>query len=429
VSFLDALLLLVASVPLMGRSFKKITVMFLVLGVGLMFYAGQPLSAWIAAVLSMKNVISIIVVMQLFSIPIEVGKYNMAVRYWLQKSVKSQSILFLFTTVVTHLFSSFLLFGTVPVMVSLLGDTLKRSVSHYERFLSAAVLRGYSLALLWAPGAIILLLVVQATRVAWIEVLIPGLLLSLIGMITSVILESRLRLSADLKVGREAVDASPLTEAAARRKAYQVIIVVLGLVLLTVILEKAHFGLYSSRVLFAGAIIVLIWTSAFVRRPEFYPTLKNYWQQELLKPIDLVPLFLSLGIFSMAIEKAGLIAVVQPGLQAIVNTMGEFSMAALPAFMILCALAGVHPYVSIIMIEKVLSALQLPIEPVSLALSLSVGSVICFILSPFAGMVLTLAKFIDSRTVDIAFRWNWAFSLIFFVEGVLFAYCWGRIFL
>jgi hypothetical protein len=130
----------------------------------------------------------------------------------------------------------------------------------------------------------------------------------------------------------------------------------------------------------------------------------------------------------MAIEKAGLIAVIQPGLQAIVNTMGVFSMVALPVFMILCALAGVHPYVSIIMIEKVLSAVHLPIEPVSLALSLSVGSVICFILSPFAGMVLTLSKFIDSRTVDIAFRWNWAFSLIFFGEGILFAYVWGRMF-
>jgi hypothetical protein len=426
--FLVALVVLFASIMLMGESFKKITVLFLILGVGLMLYARQPLSAWVLSVLSMKNVISILVVMQLFFIPIEAGKYNTAVRYWLQKSIKSQSILFLFTTAVTHLFSSFLLFGTVPVMVSLLGDTLKRSVSHYERFLSAAVLRGYSLVVLWAPPAIILLLVVQAARVAWIEVLIPGLLLSLIGMITSVILESRCQLSADLKVRQETVGASPITEADARRKGYQIIIVVLGLVLLTVILEKLHFGQYTSRVLFAGAVTVFIWTSVFARQPGFQATLKNYWQQELLKPIDLVPLFLSLGIFSLAIEKAGLIALIQPGLQAAVNTMGIFSMAALPAFMILCALAGVHPYVSIIMIEKVLSAVHLPIEPVSLALSLSVGSVICFILSPFAGMVLTLSKFIDSRTVDIAFRWNWAFSLIFFGEGILFAYVWGRMF-
>jgi hypothetical protein len=425
--FFVAFTLLATSLTLMGKGFKRITMTFLAVGAGLLLYSESPISAWIAAALSMKNLIAIVAVLQLFAIPIEVGKYNTAVRYWLEKSVKRESTLFLFATVSTHLFSSILLFGTVPVMVSLLGDTLKHRASHYERFMSGAIIRGYALVVLWAPGAIILLLVVQAARVAWIDLLLPGLLLSLIGIITSVVLESRLSLLDSLKP-ETAVRTTPvISKTVARNKVYQMLIVVLSFVFLTAILEKMNFGLYAGRVLFAGFVIALVWTAAFVKRPDFRETLNNYWQRELLKTVDLVPLFFSLGIFSTAIEKAGLIALIQPGLQHSINTMGAFSMAALPVFMILCAMGGVHPYVSIVLIAKVLTSLQLPIAPVPLALCLSVGAVISFILSPFAGMVLTLAKFINCRTVDIAFRWNWIFSLIFFGEGIVFAYCWSRL--
>jgi hypothetical protein len=368
-----------------------------------------------------------VVIMQLFSIPIDIGKYNLAVRYWVQKSVKGETALFFLTTVVTHVFSSILLFGTIPVMVSLLGDTLKRSVSSYERFISSAVSRGYALVVLWSPGSINVLLVVQATGVSWIEMLVPGLVLSLIGIATSVFLESKLVLSDDPVKVHGPEHPSSLTGSAARRKTYQIFFAILGLILITLVLEKLKFGLFSNRVLFAGAIVALIWTSFFVRQPGFKDTLKKYWKNELPKNIDMSPLFLSLGLFSTAIEKAGFIAMIQPDLQVIANSIGILSLAVLPALMIALAVCGIHPFISIVMIGTVLTSLHLPISPISLALCLSLGGALSYIFSPFAGIVLTLAKYINCRTTDITFRWNWIFSSVMFVEGVVFAYLWGKL--
>ena len=424
VSFGAALVVLISGIALMGKGFKKVTVVFLAVGIALLLYFNQPLGVWISGVNYLTNVISILVIMQLFSIPIEVGKYSEAARYWLTKSFNREAGLFLFATSLTHVFASFLLFGTIPVMVSLLGQTLKSSVTNYERFMAAAVARGYSLVVLWAPGAINLLLVVQATGVSWVELFIPGLILSIIGIFTSWLMEAKLVLStnpipANLEV------AQTENNATACRKACHIILVVISLVVITVGLGKINIGTGSSRIMLAGLVVVFVWLAAFIKRPEFKGTLQNYWRSGLLKAGDLAPLFIAMGLLSTAVEKSGLLIIIQPGLQSIANSLGVFSMAILPLLMILCAIAGIHPFISIVLCGRILTALNLPIAPVTLGLCLGLGGSISYIASPFAGIVLTLAKFINCRTVDIALRWNLTFGIVFFIEGIIFAYLWG----
>lgn len=428
ITFSAAIAVLLSSIVLTSKGFKKITMIFLLLGISLLLYSRQPFFMWITATNSMTNVISILVIMQLFSIPIEAGKYDIAVRYWLTNLLRGEPALFLFSTVVTHIFSSFLLFGTIPVMVSLLGDTLKRNVSHYERFLAAATSRGYALAVLWAPGAINLLLVIQATGVRWIDVLIPGLLLSLLGIITSYVLEAKLNLSSKVQQAGEDQGAVSENKTLIKRKNYHIIAVVVSLVLITIILEKLNFGSSSNRIMLAGATVALVWTAILVGQPSLKKAVAHYWENSLLKSVDLASLFIAMGVFSTALQKSGLLILIQPNLQIVANTLGLSAMVVLPVLMIVCAIAGIHPFISIVMFGQILTSLHLPISPLSLALCLALGGSVSYIVSPFAGIVLTLAKFINSRTIDIAFHWNGVYSLLFLAEGIIFAYFWGRFF-
>ena len=135
-----------------------------------------------------------------------------------------------------------------------------------------------------------------------------------------------------------------------------------------------------------------------------------------------------MGLLATAVEKSGLLALIQPGLQDMANALGALAIIALPVLMILGAVLGIHPFISIVLFGHVFSTLALPIAPVSLALGLAIGGSISYIVSPFAGIVIPLAKFVKCRTVDIALRWNWIYSLVFFVEGIVFAYFWGQAF-
>jgi len=428
-AFAAAVAVLLSSLPLMGKGFKKITIVFLFLGIGLLLYFQQPSSVWMAAVTSMTSLVSILAIMQLYSIPIQLGNYHLAVRYWLTKSFKGEKALFLFSTVVSHILASILSFGVIPVMVSLLGDTLKGKISHYERFISAAITRGFGLVVLWAPGAINVMLVIQATGVKWSAILIPSMILSVIGIATSYFLEAKSHLADKTNFAVESAGKSHDSEISARSKAVHVFTVVIGLLIFVIFLERVNFGSSpANRIMFAGAIVVLLWIAFFAKRPGFSATLQNYWNKDLLKTVDLAPLFISMGIFSTALQKTGVLALFQPYLQTGANEIGISALAVIPVLLILCSIVGIHPFISIVMFGHILTSLQLPIPAISIALCLALGGTISYMVSPFAGMVLMLSKFINCRAVDISIYWNLAYSSILFVEGILFAYFWGLYF-
>ena len=423
-------IVLLTALPRMGPAFRKVTLIFLIVGCSLLLYTKQPLAVWIADINSMTNVIAILAVMQLFTIPIESGNYTAVVQYWLSRAFRRESGLFLFTTCTTHVFASFLLFGTVPVMVSLFGETIKRSVGHYERFMAAAIARGYALVVLWAPGAINLFLVMQATGVDWASLFFPGLLLALIGMVTSCLLESKTILSSepipDSLIG-DAAD-SGLTAEEARRKAIHILLVVVGLVGFVLIFEKLRIGSSANRIVLAGLLVSSLWMTRVFKQAKFPVMVAEYWRSGILKTVDIIALFVSMGIFARAVDQAGLLALLQPTVEYYANALGLFSLVLVPVLMILLAVMGLHPFVSIMMFGHVLNGLHLPLSQVTLALCLAMGGCVSYIVSPFGGIVLTLAKFLDCKVADIAFRWNRTFCLIYLLEGIVFVYLWGQFF-
>ena len=131
----------------------------------------------------MTNTVAIMVAMQTISIPVAMGRYEGSIRRWAERRFKSSGSLFLFSTFITHILTSFLMLGVIPFSMTLLGGHDRSPVrGSLIAFLAAAISRGYVLAALWAPGAINLYLVVQATGVAWSAILLPGIVVALLGL-------------------------------------------------------------------------------------------------------------------------------------------------------------------------------------------------------------------------------------------------------
>lgn len=419
------LVLLITALPLQGPGFKKITLAFLLTGSLILISYQVPMKSWMQPLVSMTNIIAIIVVMQFFTLPIALGEYSQTVEYWLQKSFKTESSLFLFAMLVTNAFSSFLLFGTVPVMVSLFSKALKNNVSHYQRFLAAAIVRGYSMALFWAPGAVIILLVLQVTNISWFDLFLPGFLLSLIGIATSYVLERFTWLNKPLMPVKADEMAGSERAALAAKQSVHIILVVLGLVLLVSGFEILQLGSGTGRILLAGLTVSGIWLFYYRHHRELRNCLAKYWQGGIIKAADLSAFFIAMGLFAGAIDQTGILGQFQPLFQASANHLGLFSMIVVPVVFILLAITGIHPFILTIIFGKILLALSLPLSTVSIALLLLLASSISFIASPFAGMVLMTAKFLNVKPVEVAFKWNSVYCTIFLAEGIVFAYLWG----
>jgi hypothetical protein len=423
---INAAFVLLSGLTLMGKSYRKATWTFLLSGMTMLFWFGEPLSIWLTALGNMTNIIAILVMMQIFSIPIQAGQYNNAIRYWLNRYFKSEEGLFLFTTVATHVFTSFLMFGAIPVMVSLMEQTLKRRVEEYERFMATATSRGYALASLWAPGAINLFLVVQATGVSWSVVFVPGVVLSFLGVSLSYLLEKKRFVK--LQAGPfKAFGQSDSVEAVKERgKAIHIALVVLGLILFTFILDKMHIGNSSNRIILAGFIVGFSWLTSFFHQPTLETAVRDYWRNGVIKASDLAPFFIAMGIFSIALEESGVLGFVQVEVQSFAEYLGPLSIIAIPLLVIGAAVLAIHPFITIVMFGKILTILNLPFSSITVALCLALGGSISYMVSPFAGVIMTIGKFVGAKASDVALTWNWRYSLIYFVVGIVFAYLWGQ---
>lgn len=428
-TFIAAVIVVLSGITLMGKNFKMVTLTFISLGLFTLIKFRLPLIVWMESFNSMTNVIAILVVMQLFTIPIEVGKYNLAIRYQLNRSLKGEGELFLFTTFATHIFTSFLMFGAIPVMITLMEDTLKRQVSNYERFMSTATSRGYALASLWAPGAVNLFLVVQVTGVSWAKIFFPGLFLGLLGIMLSYFFESRRNFSAVHQIGLNLSEEgiSIQEEKQIRKKVWHIVAVVVALSTLTMLLAQLKLGSSSSTVILAGALVALFWILLFRQEEELKATLHKYWDYGIFKAADIAPFFIAIGIFSNALQRSGLNNLIESSLRGYAHNLGFFAIVLIPLTMIILAVLGIHPFVSIVMLGQILTSLHLPLPSETVALCLALGGSISYMVSPFAGVIMAIAKLVNAKAEDVALRWNWSFCTAYFSLGIILAYFWGNI--
>ncbi len=428
--FITAVIIGFFGIPLISKSFRIVSIIFLIIGLVLLVWYHQPFTIWMASFNYMTNLISILTVMQLFTIPIEAGKYNLAIRHQLKRFCSKEGSLFFFTMFITNIFSSFLMMGVVPVVVSLMEDTIKNQVPHYKRFIARAVSRGFALGILWAPGAATIFLVGQVTGAGWSKVFFPGLFLSFAGMVVSYLLElkknhvSVMPGNPDAEMG----DLSDCEEKENRRKIWHIAGAVISLVALTMLFIRLKIGSSSTSVILSGVIVFLAWILLIRKELQLKTSIKNYWDNAILKAADLAPFFVAIGVFSGGFAHSGLNRFLELSLQGFAGSLGLFAIILVPLTIILLALLGLHPLVSITLLGQILMTLHLPLPLVTIALCLNLGASLAYMVSPFAGIIMTISKFIDAKATDVAIRWNGLFCIIYFVLGISAAYCLGRIF-
>lgn len=439
--FLASLAMLIPGLFLMSKSFRKAAYIFLAMGVGILLWTRQPFAVWMSSFSGMTNTVAIMVALQLFSVPVTAGRYDRAIDSWAARHIKSRRALFVFSTLVPHVFASFLMLGAIPVSMSLLGPAIEARVDNHKRFLSAAMTRGYVLAAIWAPGAINLYLVVQATGVAWSRILLPGFLLALCGLGASVLMESGkngvIRGGDGLAgaSGTGMLELSPtLTAKAENRAVRRIFYVALGIVIGVLALEALKIGVGYTRILIAGTAISLAWIAVTAGDPEVRArngvrqAFTDYWKDGILKVSDIGPFFVAMGVFSGAIQASGYLDAIAPALRASTQFLGVWSVFLLPMVIIGLSLIGFHPFMTIVLFGTVLAKAGMPVPPIAIALALATGGAASYMISPFAGIIMTVAKYTRSSAWQVAVRWNGAYSLVFYSMGIIFSLAWGFLF-
>lgn len=419
-----ALALFCFILPTVRPQNRRLPIIIIAAALFVQWATDQNYSTSLVGASSMLDIVTILLVMQLFSIPIQLGTYTRDFEYLLFKYIKKEQGLFFFTTLITHFFATFLLFGTIPVMLSLLGEPLKNNVTHYERFAATAMSRGYALMISWSPGAVMFLLVSTVTHLEWNEVFLPGLLLSILGIATSVFIEGRRILSKQNIVSIQPIE--NVDEKQAWRSVFDIILVVISMIALIYLLEVSKMFTSTYCVMLSGLVIFSLWMIKYVKKPCLKNVLKNYWQEGFLKATDLTLTFIAIGILTESFKNANLMDYFSRVMG--IGHWGFGLIALIPFIVISLSIIGLHPMITVTLIGSISMSVQSDNTPLAIALALLLGAIISFVVSPLTGIILTLANFLNTKASQISLSWNGLFSLVYLFEGILLIYAWAKFF-
>lgn len=191
ITFLVCIPIFALGITRLSNSFKIATAIFIVAGIVLLFTGIFSIYVLAKAWTSMIDIVVLLVVMQLFMLPVTVGNYQKAVEQFMENKLHTPKSIYVFVMLITHLLSSILSMGTVSIVISVLGDSIKRRVKDYEHFSGTAITRAFTLGTLWAPGAATIFLISTVTKVQWSSLFLPCILLGVLGLVLAYLMESK----------------------------------------------------------------------------------------------------------------------------------------------------------------------------------------------------------------------------------------------
>ena len=409
----------------LSRSFQIATLIFFVAGLGLLSTTGVTLASVATAIVSMVDIVVLLVVMQLFLIPVTVGNYQTAVEKFMQDHVHGPKQTYTFVMLVTHLLSSILSMGTVAIVLSILSDSIKRQVKDSVHFSATAVTRAFTLGTLWAPGAATIFLISSVTKVSWTRLFIPCLILGLLGLVLAYVMEHN---QAYMQETPTTVNQDVQRKNGTHASLLELVLAVVALLMLSFVLMENKVASSMDSVTLAGLLIVLIWTSllSFKRGNKmavFNPILKkaatSYWHQGIASGASLAPFFVGIGTFTYGFQHSTISTQLTTTLTPLFSHLGWWLVLLVPIIVVLVSLIGIHPLASVALIGKVIMAMHISLSPLLIALSLNIGSVAAYMLSPFAGIVMIVATLLNVGPVTVSIRWNWKFCSVFLLTSLI----------
>jgi len=405
--------------------FKKMVAAFICAGAAINFFTHQPLEVWVSGMNSMLNIVGILVFMQLFIVPIHLGNFAENLRFLILKVLHTERSIYVFAIMVIQLFSTILLFGTIPVMTALIGEPLSKVVGNYQRFMSTALTRGYASIVMWAPGAVNVLLALNATGAVWKETYLQGLFLGALGIVLAVIFQ--LPYLSGTKIS--ALAAEEETFHTDTKKACWKICIIIGVVLALIVLillfDWLQIGRDSTyRVVLSSLILASAWIAFYIGDKGLKKEILDYRNVSLPKTVDLAVMYVSLGLFSKALLASGLLKYLNPTLLSLSSGLGLFTIPFVMFVLIVLAFVGIHPFILIVLLGQLFASTGFIPLPV-LAMALMFGAAISYMTSPFAGMMLTTTQFLGISLYKLGVVWNGLYCFVYFVLGSMFLMYWA----
>lgn len=345
-----------------------LTVSFLAIGGTLLLVQKAVAQSWMDAAGINVTIVTLFVFAPLFGIPVRLPEYVEALRRFYETKLRSRSVLFIGTQLLTQIMGVFLNVGAISVVYHLIYAKPHPGMS---RLIGNALNRGFAGAILWSPYFAAMTVVLSSLSLNW-SALLPYMLgLSLLSIGVSVAVDYKGLRSVEWMQpqAKETVDQ---TERAKEKRAYPVGLGIYLAAAITVILVLEQLVELPMVLItcMAAALWPLIWCLAKGAMTAYRLGLANHFTTTLPALKKEIALFLAAGFFSGSIGTTGFGTSVPALLEQIPLPISlTFSVVTI-ALIIVTSMLGLHPIVLVTIIATGIEPAVVQISPEHMAILL-----------------------------------------------------------
>lgn len=428
-------------------STRMIAAVLFIVGVFLLFYTQAPLDVWEKALLENGYLLAMFIMVPLISLPVRYGGYNESLEALFDRFGNSKSRFYGLVSVMTAFLGVLVSIASVPLTCE-----VARS-SHFAtnaRILATALSRGFITCLFWAPTTATIALSLQLTGANWLSVLPFGLLFAIIagfiGWIMTTIRENliarRSQLNTSLSKNKndthidanlnssslhpskyEVTSHQPYSGVFDRKKIIELVLFsVLYIVAVMLVGQCLRISIIVA-VALMSILIPIIWMVAIKRVTLFKQKVKDeYVAVKLPNVKGQMILFTAAGVLASGISYSGVGEMAVTALLQITNGGALEATILVMVLALVCSAFGVHPLVYTTVIGGSLTAAQLGVSPVYMALLLAMGWALGNAVCPTSANSIAVSQLVERSPFKLALNWNVSYVLVSTV--ILVAFLW-----
>ncbi|MEC3885535.1 hypothetical protein VKA52_17585 [Halobacillus sp. HZG1] len=371
----------------------------------------------------MSGLIALLLIVPTISWVLEEKPYIESVINFAQNLLNTSRKFYFGMMVITQIISYFLLFGSIPMVYSMINDFLSNQKGEvWENYKGTALLRAFSLTTMWVVSIPSFIFAVDALGASLGLSILQGFFISFAGILLSVLFsyyQERhygVDLTAGIQEQLKKIADQKKQDTKGNRDALE-----FGFLFVTlfgsIFLLNA---LWEVQLLLIIPIVIVAWVILYFlirkRSSAITENGKIYVAKSIPNKAQQFSILLAAGFLINAVNQSGYGEYIIDGLFYVTDAVPFLNFLwVLPFVVIILGFIGLGPLTVIVLVSGILQGVDLPYPPEIVVLGITSGSVISIMLSPLILPSIILSSVNNLSIIKNGLMFNYKYALAFYV--------------
>lgn len=375
--------------------------------------------------LQMRSLIVLLMIVPMISYVFREEPYIEEIMSTARNSLNTSRKFYFGLMSMTQVIAFFLLYGCIPMMYQFVNGFLgNKKGESWDKFKGTAILRAFALCMLWVVTVPSFLFAMESLRASLWIVTLQGFFISLCGICIAVSFSyfqqkhEGIDITAEIQKEIEKVVTHSKNDGEISREVWEFILLFFSLFGTIFALH----GILDWELLIILPPVVLIWTMLYFllkgKLPRFFQHSKQYFTRDLVGKSQEFTLLLAAGVLIYTLNESGIGEWMVDYIFQLADSLNLNFLWILPFIVLVMGLLGLGPLMVMVLAGGILQNVSLPFPPELVVLSLTTGSVLTVLISPFVLPVIVMSGSNGLSVIKNGFKFNYLYAaaLYLFVQ-------------